>query len=107
MDLVTGSGSWGTKPANTTFLKSATGRAIGKQPEAGRGLEQTKVDLIYAVSTSVVTLVRGTTTEVPMVFAVGSVPVSSGLITSFARPGGVSQASIFCRPISQRSGYRF
>jgi putative ABC transport system substrate-binding protein len=56
--------------------------------EAGRGLEQTKVDLIYAVSTSVVTLVRRTTREVPIVFAVGSDPVVAGLVDSFARPGG-------------------
>jgi putative tryptophan/tyrosine transport system substrate-binding protein len=56
--------------------------------EAGRSLEQKKVDLIYVVSTSVVTLVRRTTTEVPIVFAVGSDPVAAGLIDSFARPGG-------------------
>ena len=56
--------------------------------EAGRSLEQTRVDLIYAVSTSVVTLVRRTTTEVPIVFAVGSDPVAAGLVDSFARPGG-------------------
>jgi len=56
--------------------------------EAATGLEQRKVDLIYAVSTSVVTLVRRTTTEVPIVFAVGSDPVAAGLVDSFARPGG-------------------
>ncbi len=56
--------------------------------QAGRNLEQKKVDLIYAVSTSVVTLVRRTTTEIPIVFAVGSDPVAAGLVDSFARPGG-------------------
>ena len=56
--------------------------------EAGRSLEQKKVDLIYAVSSSVVVLVRRTTTEVPIVFAVGSDPVAAGLVDSFARPGG-------------------
>jgi len=56
--------------------------------EAGKSLEQKKVDLIYTVSTSVVILVRQTTTEVPIVFAVGSDPVAAGLVDSFARPGG-------------------
>ena len=56
--------------------------------EAGRTLEQRKVDLIYAISTSVVIPVRRTTTEVPIVFAVGSDPVAAGLVDSFARPGG-------------------
>jgi putative tryptophan/tyrosine transport system substrate-binding protein len=56
--------------------------------EAGKSLEQKKVDLIYAVSTSVVIPVRRTTTEVPIVFAVGSDPVAAGLVDSFARPGG-------------------
>ena len=56
--------------------------------EAGRSLEQKKVDLIYAVSTSVVIPVRRTTTEVPIVFAVGSDPVAAGLVDSFAKPGG-------------------
>jgi len=56
--------------------------------EAGKSLEQKKVDLIYAVSTSVVILVRRTTTEVPIVFAVGSDPVAAGLVDSFAKPGG-------------------
>lgn len=56
--------------------------------EAGKSLEQRKVDLIYAVSTSIVTLVRRSTTQVPIVFAVGSDPVAAGLVDSFARPGG-------------------
>jgi len=56
--------------------------------EAGKSLEQKKVDLIYAVSTSVAILVRRTTTEVPIVFAVGSDPVVAGLVDTFAKPGG-------------------
>jgi putative tryptophan/tyrosine transport system substrate-binding protein len=56
--------------------------------EEGKSLEQKKVDLIYAVSTSVVTLVRRSTTQVPIIFAVGSDPVAAGLVDSFARPGG-------------------
>ena len=53
-----------------------------------RSLEQGKVDLIYSVATSVTRAVKRATTEVPIVFAVGSDPVVAGLVESFARPGG-------------------
>jgi ABC-type uncharacterized transport system substrate-binding protein len=56
--------------------------------EAARGLEREKVDLIYAVNTSVNIVVKGATTEVPVVFAVGADPVAASLIESFANPGG-------------------
>ena len=56
--------------------------------EAARSLERGKVDLIYVVSTSVATMVKRATTEVPIVFAVGSDPVVAGLVESFAKPGG-------------------
>ena len=53
-----------------------------------RSLEREKVDLIYTLSTSVTTVVKRATTEVPIVFAVGVDPVVAGLVESFARPGG-------------------
>jgi putative tryptophan/tyrosine transport system substrate-binding protein len=53
-----------------------------------RNLEREKVDLIYAVPTSVTTVVKRATTVVPIVFAVGTDPVVAGLVESFARPGG-------------------
>jgi len=56
--------------------------------EAAKSLEREKVDLIYAVNTSVNIVVKGATTAVPIVFAVGADPVGAGLIESFARPGG-------------------
>jgi putative tryptophan/tyrosine transport system substrate-binding protein len=55
---------------------------------AARSLEREKVDLIWAISTSVTTLVKRATTQVPIVFAVGEDPVAAGLIETFARPGG-------------------
>jgi putative ABC transport system substrate-binding protein len=55
---------------------------------AARGLEGQKVDLIYTLATSVTTEVKGATTEVPIVFALGNDPVAAGLVESFARPGG-------------------
>jgi len=53
-----------------------------------RSLEREKVGLIYTVATSVTTAVKRATTEVPIVFAVGSDPVTAGLVESFAKPGG-------------------
>jgi putative tryptophan/tyrosine transport system substrate-binding protein len=55
---------------------------------AARSLEGEKVDLIYTVTTSVTIVVKRATTEVPIVFTVGSDPVATGLVESFARPGG-------------------
>jgi putative tryptophan/tyrosine transport system substrate-binding protein len=55
---------------------------------AARSLEREKVDLIYTVATSVTTEVKRATTEIPIVFAVGSDPVAAGLVESFAKPGG-------------------
>jgi putative ABC transport system substrate-binding protein len=56
--------------------------------ETARSLEREKIDLIYAINTSVNIVVKGATTEVPIVFAVGADPVVAGLIESFAKPGG-------------------
>jgi putative ABC transport system substrate-binding protein len=56
--------------------------------EAARNLEREKIRLIYAVASSVVTAAKKVTTEVPIVFNVGSDPVAAGLVESFARPGG-------------------
>jgi putative ABC transport system substrate-binding protein len=55
---------------------------------AARNLERDKVRLIYAVTSSVVTAAKKATTEVPIVFNVGSDPVAAGLVESFAKPGG-------------------
>jgi putative ABC transport system substrate-binding protein len=56
--------------------------------EAARNFEREKINLIYAVTTSVVTVVKNVTSQVPIVFAVGSDPVASGLVQSFGKPGG-------------------
>jgi putative ABC transport system substrate-binding protein len=56
--------------------------------EAARSLERERVDLIYTVATSVSIAVKRATAEVPIVFAVGSDPVTAGLVESFAKPGG-------------------
>ena len=56
--------------------------------EAARSLEREKVKLIYAVASTVVTAAKKATTEVPIVFTVGSDPVAGGLVESFVKPGG-------------------
>lgn len=55
---------------------------------AARSLEREKVDLIYTVATSVTTVVKRATTEIPIVFAIGEDPVVAGLVESFSRPRG-------------------
>ena len=56
--------------------------------EAARNFEREKVNLIYAVTTTVATAVKNVTSKSPIVFAVGSDPVGSGLIQSYGKPGG-------------------
>lgn len=56
--------------------------------EAAKNFEREKVNLIYAVTTSVATAVKNVTSHVPIVFAVGSDPVANGLVQSFGKPGG-------------------
>jgi putative ABC transport system substrate-binding protein len=56
--------------------------------EAARSLEGEKINLIYAVTTAVTTVVKTATSQIPIVFTVGSDPVGSGLVQSFAKPGG-------------------
>ena len=56
--------------------------------EAARNFEREKANLIYAVTTTTVTAVKNSTSKSPIVFAVGSDPVASGLVQSFGRPGG-------------------
>jgi putative ABC transport system substrate-binding protein len=56
--------------------------------EAARNFEREKVNLIYALASSVVTAAKKDTTNIPIVFGMGSDPVAGGLVDSFAKPGG-------------------
>ena len=56
--------------------------------EAARIFERERVNLICAVTTSVATAVKNATSQIPVVFSVGSDPVASGLVESFGKPGG-------------------
>jgi putative ABC transport system substrate-binding protein len=53
-----------------------------------RRLEGEKVDLIYALATSVTLAVKRATKSVPIVFYAGTDPVAVGLVESFRKPGG-------------------
>jgi putative ABC transport system substrate-binding protein len=55
---------------------------------AARTFEQEKVSFIYTLTTSVTTAAKGATTNIPIVFGVGSDPVTSGLVGNFVKPGG-------------------
>jgi putative ABC transport system substrate-binding protein len=55
---------------------------------AARSLEGEKVDLIYAVASSVTLAAKRATKSVPIVFFAGTDPVALGLVESFRKPGG-------------------
>src|SRR5262245_10838337 len=56
--------------------------------EAARNFEREKFDLIYVLSTHMVTPARAGTTNIPIVFCVGTDPVTMGLVDNFVKPGG-------------------
>ena len=56
--------------------------------EAAKKFEREKFDLIYALTTPVVTPAKAATTNIPIVFCVGTDPVAMGLVDSFVKPGG-------------------
>jgi ABC-type uncharacterized transport system substrate-binding protein len=56
--------------------------------EAAKVFEKDRVNLIFVVTASAVTPVKQVTSQIPIVFAVGSDPVASGFVQSFAKPGG-------------------
>ncbi|HSK28666.1 MAG TPA: ABC transporter substrate-binding protein [Candidatus Limnocylindria bacterium] len=56
--------------------------------QAAKTFENERVSLIYALTTPVITAVKAATTSVPIVFTIGSDPVTGKLVDSFAKPGG-------------------
>jgi ABC-type uncharacterized transport system substrate-binding protein len=55
---------------------------------AARTLEEDKVDLIYAVTSSVALATKRATMHVPIVFYAATDPVALGLVESYRKPGG-------------------
>jgi putative ABC transport system substrate-binding protein len=68
-------------------IRDLKGDAASAGKEAA-SLENESVTLIYALTTTVIGKAKGATSNVPIVFAIGSDPVTGGLVDSFARPGG-------------------
>jgi putative tryptophan/tyrosine transport system substrate-binding protein len=56
--------------------------------EAARKFEREKFDVIYALTLPVATSAKAATTNIPLVFSVGTDPVAMGLVDSFVKPGG-------------------
>jgi len=56
--------------------------------QAAKNLEKDGVNLIYALTTTVIAKAKAGTSQVPIVFTIGSDPVVGGLVENFARPGG-------------------
>src|SRR5437870_1268693 len=55
--------------------------------KAAIDFEREKTGLLYSVTSSVTLAAKRVTTEIPIVFCVGSDPVALGLVESFAKPG--------------------
>jgi putative ABC transport system substrate-binding protein len=56
--------------------------------EAAKNFEREKVSLIYAIASSTIVAAKGATTNVPIVFTIGTDPVATGIVSDFAKPGG-------------------
>ena len=68
-------------------IQDVKGDALAADAVA-RAFEKDNVSLIYALTTPVITTAKRATTQVPIVFSIGSDPVDAGLVESFAKPGG-------------------
>ena len=72
-----------------TLLVRDTGGDVKAVGAAARALErEERADAIVTIATSVTLAAKRSTANIPIVFAVGSDPVTFGLVDSIARPGG-------------------
>ena len=68
-------------------IKETKGETAAAE-QGARMLEQENVSLIYAITTPIITIAKSATTKTPIVFTIGSDPVTGGLVDSFPKPGG-------------------
>lgn len=71
----------------TLDIRDLKGDASAAEKEAA-AFEKENVSLILALTTPVITKAKAATSKVPIVFCIGSDPVTGALVDSFARPGG-------------------
>ena len=87
--LLDGLRELGYEEGKTIFLEIRDAKGdLRSVEQAAKAFEREKVNLIYAVTMSVVTTVKESTGNVPIVFSVATNPVTSGLVQSFVKPGG-------------------
>ena len=65
-----------------------SGNRLGALPGLAEELVRLKVELIFSSTTAATRAAKQATSSIPIVFAGVSDPVGSGLVVSFARPGG-------------------
>ena len=56
--------------------------------DAARDFEREKVNLLYVMASAVIAAAKAATVNTPIVFCIGSDPVTFGLVNDFATPGG-------------------
>jgi ABC-type uncharacterized transport system substrate-binding protein len=77
-----------TESRNIVFeVRWANGRT-DRLAEIASEFVQLKVDLIFTWATEPALVAKQTTSLIPIVFALATDPIGSGLVTSLARPGG-------------------
>jgi len=69
------------------IIKDTKGETAAAE-EGAKTLEQENVSLIYALTSPVITTAKTATNKVPIVFTIGTDPVTLGLVDSFPKPGG-------------------
>jgi len=78
----------GLEEGKQVILDVRDGKGDLKAVEAAaRGLEEEKVDLIVAITTSANVAAKRATKSLPIVFYTGTDPVSTSLVESFRKPG--------------------
>ena len=73
---------------NITFVEANAQGNFARFPALAEELVRAGVDLIVAAATPAVKAAKNATATIPIVIATAGDPVASGMVASFARPGG-------------------
>ncbi len=74
---------------NVVFDRRYAGGVRERYPELAAELVRSRADVIFAPGSDVARAFRDAAPKVPVVFIVSDDPVATGLVRSFARPGGL------------------